>query len=250
MNNRFDFNQSDESAFLARLKQGDEQAWNQFIQKYGTDLYEFFLNALSDGETAADLLSETLLAAVRKIHDFDGKVTLATFLFELAGRKLNEYYRRSRHSLDSGSGEGVQYNVLSEEVMRLFPQMPEIELKVLILRYQVGLGVDEIAQMLKKSDKSTEALLTRAKQNLSSLLASPGTSFTPSQSPRLSPWKSAIAMLEEQQATCRSLGRQQEAQIFASALDTLNSLKEELPPLKRRNQSMIYPQPPPNERKM
>ncbi|MFN8490379.1 MAG: RNA polymerase sigma factor [Caldilineaceae bacterium] len=247
MNNTFDPTPSDEATFLARLKQGDEQAWNWLTQKHGTKLYEFFLHALSDQEIAADLVSETLLAAVRNIHDFDGKVTLTAFMYGIAIGKLQEYYQRFFKTQTMPNAWQIQaFDPATLNFAEIWEQLPETYHQVLILRYHVGLGIDEIAKLLGKNYTATEKLLGSARRHLETLFKKSDRVATP----KLSPWKSAIAMLEEQKVTCQGLGMQPESQIFAGAIDTLKSLNAVLPRPAPRRQGTIYPQSPHSERKM
>jgi RNA polymerase sigma-70 factor (ECF subfamily) len=114
-----------------------------------------------------DVLSETMLAAVRSIPTFDGNVTLTTYLFALANRKIADFWRRQQTTtelpetlMDAGlNSESMEFQ---EVLQRLRPNY----LQVLLMRYHVGLGVDEIAKVLGVSYKSTESLLSRARMEL------------------------------------------------------------------------------------
>ena len=48
--------------------------------------------------------------------------------------------------------------------------LPEISRQVLLLRYQVGLSVSEIAEVIDRSYKGTESLLSRARTQLRAAL--------------------------------------------------------------------------------
>jgi len=247
MSDAFELNPSDEAAFLTRLKQGDEQAWGWLTQNYGMKLYEFFRQALSDQEIAADLVSETLLATVQSIHNFDGKMTLAAFMYGIALGKLQEYYRRFFKTQTTLNTLQIHaFDPATRGFVEIWEQLPETYQQVLILRYHVGLGIAELAKLLGKSDKVTENLVGSAAQRWTTLFEESDRVATP----QIYPWKSAIAMLTEQKVTCQDLGMQPEAQIFARALDTLNDLNEALPRPKQRKQGITYRQPPPLERKM
>ncbi|MCX6049909.1 MAG: RNA polymerase sigma factor [Chloroflexi bacterium] len=156
-----------EQDLLLRLKNGDEHAWSFVTQEYGTRLYNFLLKKLPTAEDVEDVLMETMAAAVRSIGTFDGKASLSTFLFSLANHKRVDFYRRHQKTVeltemvvDRNSGTAsVEFQELLNE---LRPEYREI----LLLRYQTGLGVDEIATLIGKNYKSTESLLSRARQEL------------------------------------------------------------------------------------
>lgn len=156
-----------EAELLRRLKSQDEQAWAIVASEYGGKLYSYLRHRLPSPQDIEDVLSETMLAAVRSIPTFDGKVTLTTYLFALANRKIADFWRRQQTTselpetlMDAGlSSESMEFQ---EVLQRLRPN----HLQVLLMRYHVGLGVDEIAKVLGVSYKSTESLLSRARMEL------------------------------------------------------------------------------------
>jgi DNA-directed RNA polymerase specialized sigma24 family protein len=52
--------------------------------------------------------------------------------------------------------------------------LPELSKQALILRYHVGLSVGEIAQVIDRSYKGTESLLSRARQQLRDAMTEAG----------------------------------------------------------------------------
>ncbi len=70
------------------------EAW---LDRYGDDLYRYALFRTGDPELAADLVQETLLAALRSAGGFSGKSSVKTWLFGILKHKvLDEVRRRSR----------------------------------------------------------------------------------------------------------------------------------------------------------
>ena len=62
----------------------------------------------------------------------------------------------------------------SVEFEEVVDQLPESAKQVLLLRYYVGLNVGEIAQVIDRSYKGTESLLSRARQQLRDALDEAG----------------------------------------------------------------------------
>ena len=56
------------------------------------------------------------------------------------------------------------------ELEELLDALPELSRQVLLLRYQVGLSVSEIAEVIDRSYKGTESLLSRARSQLRTAL--------------------------------------------------------------------------------
>jgi RNA polymerase sigma-70 factor (ECF subfamily) len=169
-----DWDVKSEDELLRLLKCRDERAWAYLSEEYGAKIYSFLRYRLPSPEDAQDVLGETMVAAVRSIPRFDGNVNLTTFLFSLANRKIVDFWRRQRPSaelqetlVDGGlSSETIEFQ---EMLKKLRPA----HLHVLLMRYHVGLGVDEIAKILGVSYKSTESLLSRARMELRKILDDP-----------------------------------------------------------------------------
>lgn len=156
-----------EADLLRQLKSGDEVAWAHLSNEYGAKLYNYLRHRLPNSEDVEDVLGDTMVAAVRAIPNFDGNVTLTTFLFSLANRKIADFWRRRQATSELpetlvDGGLGTESMEFQEVLKKLRPS----HLQVLLMRYHVGLGVDEIAKVLGQSYKSTESLLSRARMEL------------------------------------------------------------------------------------
>ncbi|MEZ5429383.1 MAG: sigma-70 family RNA polymerase sigma factor [Pyrinomonadaceae bacterium] len=64
------------------------------IERYGDYLFRFALSRLRDDSAAEDLVQETLLAALKKIHTFSGKSSLRTWLTSILKNKIGDYFRK------------------------------------------------------------------------------------------------------------------------------------------------------------
>jgi RNA polymerase sigma-70 factor, ECF subfamily len=151
--------------FLRRLQEGDEAAWGQFMDEWNPRLYSYLRYNLRDASEVEDLLSETLLAVVQAIRTFDGKVTLATFIYAIAYRKVADYWRRLRVTQELTEWIATDAPDHARiEVFEALAELPEQSQQALLLRYYVGLSVGEIAEVLGRSYKATESLLSRVRR--------------------------------------------------------------------------------------
>lgn len=166
-----------EIELLQKLQAGDQQAWVEFIQLMKPRLFSYLRRNLPTAEDAEDVLSETMLAAVRALKDFDGKASLSTFVFSLAYRKVADFWRKRQiETFELGERQRSPLNVSSKSVefSEVLDRLPELSKQVLILRHYVGLNVGEIAQVIDRSYKGTESLLSRARQQLRDALDEAG----------------------------------------------------------------------------
>jgi RNA polymerase sigma-70 factor (ECF subfamily) len=156
---------SQEAAFLRRLQEGDDVAWSKFIDEWNPRLYSYLKYNLRNSDEIEDVLGETLLAVVQAIRNFDGNVTLSTFVYSIAYRKVADYWRRFRVSYELTEWIAVSGpQDTSIEVYEALAGLPEQSQQALLLRYYVGLSVAEIASILGRSYKATESLLSRVRR--------------------------------------------------------------------------------------
>src|SRR5512145_713077 len=74
----------DEKQWLASMRRGDPRALHRLIDDYSPKLYNVALRILRHPQDAEDAVQEALLAAVRKIDQFDGRSSLPTWLYRIA----------------------------------------------------------------------------------------------------------------------------------------------------------------------
>jgi RNA polymerase sigma-70 factor (ECF subfamily) len=146
--------------FVRALQAKDANAWTDFVDEFGAKLYNYLRYQLPTEENVNDVWQEILVATTQSIADFAGDVSLSTFVYSIAYRKVADFWRRQRVPV-----------VVSEFVLQddgpfseLMAGLPEQVQHALVLRYYLGLTITEIAEILGRSVKATESLLSRARQ--------------------------------------------------------------------------------------
>ncbi len=164
-----------DAELLKSLQGGDNSAWTAVTRDYSPRLYAYLRQNLPTAADAEDVLGETMAAAVRAVGSFDGRAALSTFLYSIAFRKVADFWRRNQNhsSLDlPHSDDGPEPGADDPDVgdrldfEEALNSVPELSRQVLLLRYHVGLGVPEIAEVIGRSYKGTESLLSRARIQL------------------------------------------------------------------------------------
>ena len=135
-------------------------------------------------QDAEDITQETLLAAVKGAHRFRGKSRLKTWLFSIASHKVADHWRRQGRRRESPLPEpslAVDDAPLEEDVLERVEtrhalraallRLPPHYRCALVLRYVEGLPVAEVAQTMRRSVKSVESILVRAKRMMGESLA-------------------------------------------------------------------------------
>jgi RNA polymerase sigma-70 factor, ECF subfamily len=151
------------TAYLRRLQIGDNAAWELFVSEWSPYLYNYVRANLGGADEVEDILSDILLGIVEGIRSFDGNVALSTFVYSIAYRKVVDYWRRRRITVELPEELSTADSTLSFELYEILAELPEQGQQALILRYYVGLSVSEVAIVLGRSYKATESLLSRVR---------------------------------------------------------------------------------------
>jgi RNA polymerase sigma-70 factor (ECF subfamily) len=123
---------------------------------------------------------------VRSAGRFRGKSKVYTWLCSIANRKVADYYRRKKretkhriqYSVDLDEIQDTGENVItileseesSKDIRKTLFSLPLHYRQVLLLKYVEKLPVSEISEIMERSPKSVEGLLTRARKEFQAKL--------------------------------------------------------------------------------
>ncbi len=79
---------------VARIRQGDPQAWNDCIARFEGRLLAFVDSRLRNRAQSEDVVQETFLGFVIALPNYDDQTPLESFLFAIAAHKLTDTLRR------------------------------------------------------------------------------------------------------------------------------------------------------------
>jgi RNA polymerase sigma-70 factor (ECF subfamily) len=182
-----------ETKLAEKLRSGDSAAMAEFYNLYRNRLYSLVLEQVDRDETIAeDLVHEVFLAALSSLDKFRGDSQLYTWLRSIALHKINDFYRhqarepRPRKPSDDSDGfeleqprdnEPPTHTVLEDEEVRqsvhqALADLPQDYQEVLVLKYLKDMPVLAISQIMGRSPKSVEGLLSRARKAMRDNLGS------------------------------------------------------------------------------
>ncbi|MGE3887454.1 MAG: sigma-70 family RNA polymerase sigma factor [Vicinamibacterales bacterium] len=186
---------SDDATLVARLRAGDEDAFELVVRTYSGRLLAVTRRILGSDEDARDAVQDAFLSAFRSLERFEGGSLLSTWLHRIAvnaalmklrtrRRKpedpieplLPVYQENGHHQeLFSSWNEPVDVAMSRAEnrarVRACIEQLPESYRTILLLRDIEEMDTDETAHALGISANAVKIRLHRARQALRSLLA-------------------------------------------------------------------------------
>jgi RNA polymerase sigma-70 factor, ECF subfamily len=184
-----------EAELVARLRRGDDQAFEQLVRTYGGRMLAVARRFLPSEHDARDVLQEAFIAAFRSIDGFAGGAKLSTWLHRIvvnaALMKLRTRRRRREDSIDellprfaedghhaegvaawdTPADELVERGEIRGLVREAIAHLPEAYRTVLLLRDIEERATDETAALLGITQQAVKTRLHRARQALRTLLA-------------------------------------------------------------------------------
>ncbi|MCE9530956.1 MAG: RNA polymerase sigma factor [Planctomycetes bacterium] len=79
---------------IREIRQGDQRAWQQLVDRYQGRLLAFAIRRLRDRSASEDIVQETFIGFHNSLPNYDEKRELQTYLFTIAAYKITDYQRR------------------------------------------------------------------------------------------------------------------------------------------------------------
>jgi len=165
-----------ETDAILRVQQGDRGAFRALVDSHKEAVYRWCYSLTREPEEAQDLAQETFIQAFNKIHQYRPIGSFRAWLTRIAYRHFLSAMakRRRRETAQSLVEEEVQFiaglNQEREEaeddgkfLRKAMDKLPEDYRLCLLMRYENGLSVAEIASALELTGVNVKVRLFRAK---------------------------------------------------------------------------------------
>jgi RNA polymerase sigma-70 factor, ECF subfamily len=182
-----------ESAIVAELKAGSEEAYAWLIGEFHQPIYSLVYRILTDPADAADTTQEVFLKVFRGMKHFNGQSSLKTWIYRIAvheasnrrrwwfRHKARETSMEPLEAAPQGSGLAMQESLVDEgespfenaaheevraRVEEELRKIPEPYRSTVILRDLEEMSYEEIAEVLNISLGTVKSRLTRGREAL------------------------------------------------------------------------------------
>jgi RNA polymerase sigma-70 factor (ECF subfamily) len=176
---------------LEKLIAGDRAEFARLVDTYSSSIYRLGLKMLGSPQDAEDVLQNTFMNALVHLSSFEGRSSIATWLYRIAANEALMLIRKRRPevSLEQESREDAvesleavrpsvfadwsnlpEDELLSTEGKKLLEtaieNMPETLRIVFVLRDIEGLSIKETADALNLTETNVKTRLVRARMHL------------------------------------------------------------------------------------
>ena len=183
-----------ETELIARIVTGERELFHELVRPYEKAMYFAAFSVLQNPQDAEDVAQETVLKALRNLHQFRGNSKFSTWLISIT---INEARARLRHerlikfetidgAADEEDGqlmpaiitdwrevplEALERKELRELLQKAIASLPDLYREVLVLRDVQEFNIAETALALGVSEGVVKTRLLRARLMMQKILA-------------------------------------------------------------------------------
>ena len=188
----------DESAVIAELKAGSEEAFASLIAQYHAPLYSLIARTIPDPCEAPDITQDVFIKIYRGIGGFHGESSLRTWIYRIALHEASNQrrwwcrHKRKEVTIEQelSSDEGESFHLkdtlvdqcespfdlaahaeLREQIEAAVREIPAPFRTAVVLRDIEGFGYEEIAEILNLNLGTVKSRLMRGRAYLKARLA-------------------------------------------------------------------------------
>lgn len=176
---------------IRKLQEGDQMEFTTLMDLYQNMVYNTALGIVQNEEDADDITQEVFEQVYISIGSFKGESKLSTWLYKITISKSLDHLKKKKRkkrfgvvqSLFGGSdvekyspvefnhpGVQLEQKERAGELFAALNQLPDKQKIAFILHKVEGQSYQEVAEIMNKSLYAVEALMSRAKANLKTLL--------------------------------------------------------------------------------
>ncbi|MFN8372281.1 MAG: RNA polymerase sigma factor [Anaerolineae bacterium] len=182
----------DESNLLLKVKEGDEDAFQQLQTELEPQIRRFVRRLIGSSHAEDDIIQDTFIALYRNLERIEPIEKLRPYLYGIARNRCYTELRQTRRyesislddepEIDFGEAsitladdatppeEVTHWLMLHLEVQQAMKKLPEVQRQVLLMYSEENLSYQEIAEIMNTSVGTIKSRIFYAKRALRSLL--------------------------------------------------------------------------------
>jgi RNA polymerase sigma-70 factor, ECF subfamily len=165
---------SDDKKIIEESKE-DPKAYEEIYDKYSDKVFNYFWYRTGhDKDLSEDLMQETFLRAFSNRMKFKYKgFSYLTYLLTIAHNILVDHYRKPE-SVPIETLKDVPVEIIEDQVRksdaealwRAIQELPQQNRDVLMMKYQDGMPIKDVAEVMDKTPNSIKLMLSRTRKKL------------------------------------------------------------------------------------
>jgi RNA polymerase sigma factor (sigma-70 family) len=172
---------SDEDLVQSVRNSHDPVFFETLYHRYVNKVYRKCLSMTTNPEQAEDLTQDVFMKVHRNIDRFKGRSRFSTWLYAITHHHVVDELQNRLPSVrlepqtwanlpHNESPDTVSPDEQWQQVKEILEQLPDTDRDILLLRYEQGLGIEEISQMLGLGISAVKMRLSRSRTKLKKLI--------------------------------------------------------------------------------
>ncbi len=167
-----------EHDLVERCREGNREAQRELYDRTSETIYRLLLRMTASPDDAFDLAQETYLKAFTRISQFDGRSSVATWLYRVAVNEALQFLRRARRTRGklqqivpkNGTESDFEHSMIRLDINDAVAALAPNDRAMLLLRYQEGLDYRAIAEVVGCATGTVASRLNRARRRVRGIL--------------------------------------------------------------------------------
>ncbi len=134
--------------FLERLKAYDSAAYQELVRGFKDRIYNLSLKLLRNAEDAEEILQETFLSVFDKIHTFQGRSRLSTWIYAIASNAALSRLRKKSEQSVTFEDENFLNTSQQQSLFRNGTRIFEVDKSDSLIQKELQERLDEAIQAL------------------------------------------------------------------------------------------------------
>lgn len=156
---------------------------DKLMLKYGDYVLRLCVVYLQDYQLAEDATQETFIKAMKFYNEFRGDASVKTWITKIAincckNVRRTNWFRNCRNELSDimySSTDDISESVIEKnEVLNALSKLNALDRELIVMHYYEGLSIEEISNIINKSNNTTRQRLYRARNRIKEILLEAG----------------------------------------------------------------------------
>jgi len=178
----------DDNELVRRIVQnGEKELLEDLYERYANLIFHKCISLTHDRDLSKDLTHDIMVKVLTNLSKFKGNSRFSLWVHAITYNFCMDYFRKQK-KLPTVSFDAIEYQESAsdntelalkklkemriEQLEHLFTKLRPDEKAILLMRYQDGLSIKEIAEALEKKEGAIKMRLKRSREKLSNLIKS------------------------------------------------------------------------------
>lgn len=182
---------AEDKVLIKQALTGDQEAYKRLMKKYNKAIYHLIVRMIGYQPEVEDLTQEAFIKAFNALHTYNDEYAFTTWLYKIATNNCIDHLRKRKlrtFSIDKplqGQDGEYQYEIpdgsnlpdmpiLQRQqtitIQKAIDNLPEKYKRVIVMRHQMEMSYEDIAEELNLPLGTVKAHIFRAREQLNRML--------------------------------------------------------------------------------